>query len=125
MIFEIYDNNDIVRVKMFLKENDIAHEIKDEAYDSVSGCTIYDILTNMFGANPTLDGDDVVDLVYRRVPSMVEKIRRASIHDLSYGLNDSPYMEMEHKINEYYTGVIEEELALMEAEGIISKDLEL
>lgn len=119
MIFEIHNEKDIEKVKKFLEENAIDHDVRDSAYDSWDGINLYDTLTAMFGDNPSLDGDEVVDLVYQRVPSMVEKVNKIAIHDFSNDVEDSPYLVMENHIREYYTRVIEEELKLMADEGII------
>ncbi|MBO1264493.1 hypothetical protein J3A84_05495 [Proteiniclasticum sp. SCR006] len=119
MIFEIHDEKDIEKVKKFLEESAIVHDVRDSSYDSWDGVNIYDTLTSMFGDNPTLDGNEVVDLVYQRVPSMVERLNEIAIHDFSNEIDDSPYLAMEGHITDYYTKFIEEELQLMVNEGII------
>lgn len=121
MIFEIYTESELEKVRSFLKENDIVYEERDEVYDSWDGINLFDTLTEMFGANPNLDGNDVVDEVYKRVPAMVEKLRNIYKHDKGYGIEDSPYLQMDNKIKEYYTGIINEELEKLVEEGIIER----
>lgn len=121
MIFEMHNDEAIEKVKSFLKENAIMHEVRDDTFDSWDGINIYDTLTAMFGKNPSFEGNDVVDLIYQRVPTLVEKLNKVAIHDISYGVEDSPYLTMKNQIREYYTKAIEDELELMVDEGVIER----
>jgi len=124
MIFEIMNEEDAAKVREFLSENNITYEEREAAYDSCDGMYIFETLTDMFGVNPSLEGNDVVDEVYKRVPSMVRKLFEIYKHDKSYGIEGSPYLQMEDKVKEFYAGVIEDELELMADEGIIVRNLE-
>lgn len=124
MIFEIMNEEDVAEVRKFLHDKNITHEERDAAYDSCDGMYIFETLTDMFGVNPSLEGNDVVDEVYKRVPSMVDKLFEIYKHDKSYGIEESPYLQMEDNIKEFYSGVIEGELELMADEGIIVRNLE-
>ena len=121
MVFEIQREADREKVQEFLKVNNIPFEERDTAFDSVDGIYIYETLTHMFGVNPELDGDDVVDLVYQRTPKMAKKLFEQYKNDKGYGVEDSHIVKLEEAIFKFYTVIIEEELEEMVKEGIISK----
>lgn len=122
MLFEVQGKENIERAKEVMESNNIEYESMDDAYNSWDGVNIYDTLTELFDANPTLDGNDIVDEIYKRVPSMVERLRKIYIEDKSYSNQDSPYLKLEKIIRAYYTEIIEEEIEKMKEEGILIEE---
>ncbi|SDI14251.1 hypothetical protein [Proteiniclasticum ruminis] len=117
MIIEFSDK-DVEKVKEALTAAGVAYELKDSAFESFDGSNIHDTLTAIFERNPEMNGEFVMDEVYRRTPKIVERIRKQWMHDKSYHIEDSPLLELEEKIFDVYTPFIKEELEEIEKEGL-------